>query len=50
MKITDNKTVIVEEACESVKGFRADVPRYIAINLKGTFSDFFPQTNCINFL
>ncbi|KAJ8980108.1 hypothetical protein NQ317_008569 [Molorchus minor] len=35
IKITDYTKVIFPEACESVKGFYANVPRYRALELKG---------------
>ncbi|XP_044757009.1 peptide deformylase, mitochondrial-like [Coccinella septempunctata] len=35
MKISDYKTVVLEESCESIKGFQADVPRYLSLELTG---------------
>ncbi|KAJ8942698.1 hypothetical protein NQ314_010022 [Rhamnusium bicolor] len=35
VKILDYSKIIFPEACESVKGFFADVPRYRALELKG---------------
>lgn len=35
MEVTDYKKVIFPEACESLKGLSASVPRYRAVTLKG---------------
>ncbi|KAJ8919100.1 hypothetical protein NQ315_012085 [Exocentrus adspersus] len=35
IKILDYTKLVFPEACESVKGFYADVPRYRSLNLKG---------------
>lgn len=39
MKVTDYTKVVLEESCESVKGFCADVPRYMSVELKGYDED-----------
>lgn len=35
MKILDYQKIVYPEACESIKGFHADVARYKAINVTG---------------
>lgn len=35
MRVLDGRTVVFQEACESLSGFSAAVPRYISVELSG---------------
>ncbi|XP_047238170.1 peptide deformylase, mitochondrial isoform X1 [Girardinichthys multiradiatus] len=37
LRVLDSRTVLFQEACESISGFSATVPRYLSVEVSGTF-------------
>lgn len=37
LRVLDGRTVLFQEACESLSGFSATVPRYLSVEVSGTF-------------
>lgn len=36
LRVLDGQTVLFQEACESISGFSATVPRYLSVEVSGT--------------
>lgn len=36
LRVLDGRTVLFQEACESITGFSATVPRYLSVEVSGT--------------
>lgn len=37
LRVLDGRTVLFQEACESIPGFSASVPRYLSVEVSGMF-------------
>lgn len=38
LRVLDGQTVLFQEACESISGFSATVPRYLSVEVSGTYN------------
>lgn len=38
LRVLDGRAVLFQEACESISGFSATVPRYLSVEVSGTYA------------
>lgn len=43
LRVLDGRTVLFQEACESISGFSATVPRYLSVEVSGEISNVFQR-------
>lgn len=49
LRVLDGRTAVFQEACESISGFSATVPRYLSVEVSGKVHAVITLPSCVNF-